>query len=197
MLSDAFRDHERLLWGLSYRMLGSASEADDVVQDTFVRAIERAPDARDTLRPWLVRVAMNLSRDRLRRRRRRYVGEWLPEPYFEQPGAPDPEQQLDQQQSLTVALLHVLETLSPVERAVFLLHDVFGLRFAEVAKVVEALFPYFLDNPQQMPARWHADIAAAQGRTALARIVSDYIAGMTDRFALQLHERLIGVKVEV
>ncbi|MDC0656974.1 deoxyguanosinetriphosphate triphosphohydrolase [Leisingera sp. SS27] len=68
---------------------------------------------------------------------------------------------------------------------------------AKVSKVVEALFPYFLDNPQDMPERWHAEIAAAQGRTALARIVSDYIAGMTDRFALQLHERLIGVKVEV
>ncbi|MBY6138015.1 deoxyguanosinetriphosphate triphosphohydrolase [Leisingera daeponensis] len=68
---------------------------------------------------------------------------------------------------------------------------------AKVAKVVEALFPYFLDNPQDMPERWHAEIAAAADRTALARIVSDYIAGMTDRFALQLHERLIGVKVEV
>ncbi|OED47956.1 deoxyguanosinetriphosphate triphosphohydrolase [Rhodobacteraceae bacterium (ex Bugula neritina AB1)] len=68
---------------------------------------------------------------------------------------------------------------------------------AKVAKVVEALFPYFLDSPQDMPQRWHAEIAAAQDRTALARIVSDYIAGMTDRFALQLHERLIGVKVEV
>ncbi|MEX0301042.1 MAG: deoxyguanosinetriphosphate triphosphohydrolase [Leisingera sp.] len=68
---------------------------------------------------------------------------------------------------------------------------------AKVAKVVEALFPYFLENPQEMPARWHAEIAAAQDRTVLARIVSDYIAGMTDRFALQLHERLIGVKVEV
>lgn len=68
---------------------------------------------------------------------------------------------------------------------------------AKVAKVVEALFPYFLDNPQDMPERWHADIAGAADRTALARIVSDYIAGMTDRFALQQHERLIGVKVEV
>lgn len=68
---------------------------------------------------------------------------------------------------------------------------------AKVAKVVEALFPYFLDNPLEMPERWQADIAAAEDRTALARIVSDYIAGMTDRFALQQHERLIGVKVEV
>lgn len=67
----------------------------------------------------------------------------------------------------------------------------------KVARVVEALFPHFLQNPQDMPEPWHAEIAAAQDRTALARIVSDYIAGMTDRFALQLHERLFGTRVEV
>ncbi|WP_237029014.1 deoxyguanosinetriphosphate triphosphohydrolase [Phaeobacter porticola] len=60
----------------------------------------------------------------------------------------------------------------------------------EVSKVVEALFPYFLNHPQEMPARWQGDIAAAVDQTALARIVSDYIAGMTDRFALQEHRRL-------
>ena len=62
---------------------------------------------------------------------------------------------------------------------------------AEVAQVVEALFPYFLANPYQMPERWHAEIRAADSQTVLARLVSDYIAGMTDRFALQEHERLI------
>ncbi|AUQ50476.1 putative deoxyguanosinetriphosphate triphosphohydrolase [Phaeobacter inhibens] len=61
---------------------------------------------------------------------------------------------------------------------------------AEVSKVVEALFPHFLNHPEEMPARWQGDIAAAAGETALARIVSDYIAGMTDRFALQEHRRL-------
>ncbi len=64
---------------------------------------------------------------------------------------------------------------------------------AEVGKVVEELFPIYLSDPKQMPARWHEDIEAAQGETALARIVSDYIAGMTDRFALQDHARLTGV----
>ncbi len=64
---------------------------------------------------------------------------------------------------------------------------------AEVGKVVEDLFPIYLSDPKQMPARWHEDIEAAQGETALARIVSDYIAGMTDRFALQDHARLTGV----
>ncbi|MBE1284616.1 MAG: deoxyguanosinetriphosphate triphosphohydrolase [Rhodobacteraceae bacterium] len=64
----------------------------------------------------------------------------------------------------------------------------------EVAKVVEALFPYFLQNPLEMPERWHGDIREADGELQLARLVSDYIAGMTDRFALQLHDRLIGVE---
>jgi dGTPase len=67
----------------------------------------------------------------------------------------------------------------------------------KVARVVEALFPHFLENPLDMPQNWHAEIAAAPDRTALARIVSDYIAGMTDRFALQLHEQLFGQRVEV
>ncbi|WP_192966952.1 deoxyguanosinetriphosphate triphosphohydrolase [Phycobacter azelaicus] len=62
---------------------------------------------------------------------------------------------------------------------------------AEVSRVVEALFPFFLENPMEMPDRWHAEIRLAANRTALARLVSDYIAGMTDRFALQLHETLI------
>src|SRR5688572_2701183 len=72
----------KLLWGLCYRMTGNAADADDIVQETFVRAIENPPRRLDQpLRPWLVRVALNLSRDYLRRRRRRdYVGPWLPSP---------------------------------------------------------------------------------------------------------------------
>jgi len=76
----AFREHERFLWALCYRMTGSAADADDLVQETFVRALERPPPRTDLpWRPWLTRVAMNLARDALRRRRRRgYVGPWLP-----------------------------------------------------------------------------------------------------------------------
>src|SRR5262249_19218687 len=80
--ADLFRNHGRFLWGLCYRMTGSAADADDLVQETFVRAIERPPRVLDRpWRPWLVRVAMNLARDQLRRRRRRkYPGTWLPAP---------------------------------------------------------------------------------------------------------------------
>ena len=70
--AQTFDEHKRLLWGLCYRMTGSAADADDIVQDTFVRALEKPPaDMEAPLRPWLVKVAMNLSRDQLRRRRRR------------------------------------------------------------------------------------------------------------------------------
>jgi RNA polymerase sigma-70 factor (ECF subfamily) len=81
-VADAFRANERHLWGLCYRMTGSAADADDLVQETFTRALARPPAKRDDpWRPWLVRVAMNLAHDTLRRRRRRrYVGPWLPSP---------------------------------------------------------------------------------------------------------------------
>src|SRR5215467_3594464 len=77
-----FAEHKGFLWGLCYRMTGSAADAEDIVQDTFVRALEKPPADMDApLRPWLVKVALNLSRDQLRRRRRlEYFGPWLPSP---------------------------------------------------------------------------------------------------------------------
>src|ERR1700740_1679078 len=81
-LESLYAEHRRFLWGLCYRMTGSAADADDVVQDTFVRAMERPPRRLDEpLRPWLVKGALNLARDLLRRRKRRqYTGPWLPSP---------------------------------------------------------------------------------------------------------------------
>ncbi|HEY9231828.1 MAG TPA: sigma-70 family RNA polymerase sigma factor, partial [Blastocatellia bacterium] len=80
--AETLENDRRLLWGLCYRMTGNAADADDLVQETFVRALEHPPRRTDEpLRPWLVRVALNLSRDLLRRRRRRdYTGPWLPSP---------------------------------------------------------------------------------------------------------------------
>ena len=80
--SELYAEHGSFLWGLSYRMVGSAADAEDVVHDTFVRAMEHPPRRTDEpLRPWLVTVALNLARDVLRRRKRQsYVGPWLPSP---------------------------------------------------------------------------------------------------------------------
>src|SRR5579859_1118474 len=113
-VGEAFRAEERSLWGLAYRMTGSAADADDVVQETFVRAVERPPARLDEpLRPWLTRVAVNLARDALRRRKRRaYVGPWLPFPLegdaFEElvaDPAPSAEARYDLRESASFAFL--------------------------------------------------------------------------------------------
>lgn len=138
----AFRQHERFLWGLCYRLCGCAADADDLVQDTFARALERPPADLDApLRPWLVRVATNLGCDLLRRRKRQpYVGPWLPSPIptdDDEPSAYEPvlrddaghpvttEGRYDLVESLSFAFLLALEALTPKQRAVLLLRDVF------------------------------------------------------------------------
>src|SRR5256885_3608422 len=81
VLTRWFEEHRAFLWGLSYRITGSSADADDVLQETFIRAWKHAPERLDDARQWLMRVAVNASRDVLRRRsRRRYIGPWLPPP---------------------------------------------------------------------------------------------------------------------
>jgi RNA polymerase sigma-70 factor, ECF subfamily len=145
-----YEEHRRFLWSLCYRMTGSAADAEDVVQDTFVRAIERPPGRTDEpLRPWLVKVALNLARDLLRRRRRReYVGPWLPSPIETGPGsdeAVDPpsyepaslDGRYDLLESVSFAFLIALETLTPAARAVLLLRDVFDYSVKETADALD------------------------------------------------------------
>ena len=148
--AQTFNEHKRYLWGICYRMTGSAADADEIVQDTFVRALEKPPaDLEAPLRPWLVTIALNLSRDQLRRRRRReYVGPWLPSPIntedatpleLEQPSAPEksPVAQYDLRESVTMAFLLALEALTPTQRAVLLMRDVLDYSTAETAAAVE------------------------------------------------------------
>lgn len=137
-----FREHERFLWGLSYRMTGSAADADDVVQETFARALATPPaNTDDPWRPWLTKVALNLARDVLRRRARDgYVGPWLPAPAptssFEEDANP-PEARYDRFESVTFAFLLALEALRPRERAVLLLRDVFDYSVRETASLLD------------------------------------------------------------
>ena len=135
---------------MCYRMTGSAADADDIVQDTFVKALERPPaDMEAPLRPWLVKVAMNLSRDQLRRRRRReYVGPWLPSPVvtdgelqsqLDHPLSTEdsPGVRYDLMESVTLAFLLALEALTPAQRAVLLLRDVFDYSTTETATALD------------------------------------------------------------
>jgi RNA polymerase sigma-70 factor (ECF subfamily) len=137
-VAGAFREHERFVWGLAYRMTGSAADADDVVQETFTRAVERAPARLDApLRPWLVRVAMNVARDVLRRRKLRdYVGPWLPSPVDdgeEQPDTLSADARYELRESASYAFLLALEALTPQQRAVLLLRDVLDYSVRETA----------------------------------------------------------------
>ncbi len=135
-----YEEHRRFLWSVCYRMTGSAADADDVVQDTFVRTIQRPPDRIDEpLRPWLVKVALNLACDLLRRRRRReYVGPWLPSPVqstdaSQSQEAVSLEVRYGLTESVSFAFLVALEVLTPVARAVLLLRDVFDYSVKETA----------------------------------------------------------------
>ena len=148
--AQTYHEDKRFLWGLCYRMTGSAADAEDIVQDTFVRALEKPPtDMKAPLRPWLVKVALNLSRDQLRRRRRReYFGPWLPSPVqTEDPCKPQvdeattpemsPAARYDLRESVTLAFLLALEALTPAQRAVLLLRDVFDYSTRETAATLE------------------------------------------------------------
>ncbi|MEO8256023.1 MAG: sigma-70 family RNA polymerase sigma factor [Acidobacteriota bacterium] len=147
-LDGLYEEQRRFLWSLCYRMTGSAADAEDVVQDTFVRAIERPPRRTDEpLRPWLVKVALNLARDLLRRRRRRdYIGPWLPSPIeteLDEPGEPpshEPatfEGRYDLLESVSFAFLVALETLTPTARGVLILRDVFDYSVRETADALD------------------------------------------------------------
>src|SRR5919201_5269277 len=147
---DPFRVHERFIWGLCYRMTGNAADADDLAQETFVRAWERPPARTDEpWRPWLVAVAMNLSRDLLRRRKRqRYEGQWLPSPietgdetappsYEPVDEEGNPAARYDMLESVSFAFLLALEALTPAQRAVLLLRDVFDYSVRETADALD------------------------------------------------------------
>jgi RNA polymerase sigma-70 factor (ECF subfamily) len=130
-----------LLFSIAYRMLGTVSDAEDIVQEAYLR-YQRALGGGtrvDSPRAYLSAVTTRLAIDHLRSarvRRESYVGQWLPEPLLTDDGAEDPAAHAEQADSLSMAFLLVLERLNPVERAVFLLHDVFGYGYDEVAGIV-------------------------------------------------------------
>ncbi len=139
------------MWGLCYRLTGSAADAEDLVQETFIRAMERPPArTEEPWRPWLVRVALNLGRDFLRRRKRRaYIGPWLPSPIDTGDEAAPPsheptligsmttEGRYDLLESVSLAFLIALEALTPQQRAILLLRDVFDYSVRETAEALD------------------------------------------------------------
>jgi RNA polymerase sigma factor (sigma-70 family) len=139
-LAEQFEHHRTRLHSVAYRMLGSVSEADDAVQEAWLRLGGSDANSIDNLGGWLTTVVGRVSLDMLRSRKARredYVGTWLPEPIVSTDDETDPEGEAVLADSVGLALLVVLETLTPAERLAFVLHDMFGISFEEIAPVVD------------------------------------------------------------
>lgn len=136
--SDVFAEQRSTLFGVAYRMLGSVADAEDVIQDAWLRWHSVDHTKIENPDRFLVRVTARLAIDQLRSarvRRESYVGEWLPEPLMADSDIADRAVTVD---SVSLAMLLVLESLTPIERVVFVLREVFGYRYAEIAEVVGA-----------------------------------------------------------
>jgi RNA polymerase sigma-70 factor, ECF subfamily len=158
------------LFAIAYRMLGSVEEAEDVVQDAFLR-YQEAGEEPDSPKAYLATVTTRLAIDRLRSARARrevYPGEWLPEPLVED----DAVRHAEMADSLSLTFLHLLEKLSPVERVVFLLREVFDYPYEEIARIV-GKSP---DNCRQILARAHRHVEEGRRRFEVTREERDEVA---------------------
>ncbi|HEY7173646.1 MAG TPA: RNA polymerase sigma-70 factor [Micromonosporaceae bacterium] len=137
MTTDVFTDHRPLLFSVAYRLTGSVADAEDVVQEAWLRWSRTDADTVRAPKAYLVKTVTNLALNELqsaRARRETYVGPWLPEPLLT---SPDAAEEVEVAESVSLAMLVVLETLSPLERAVFVLGDVFGYGHQEIAGMID------------------------------------------------------------
>jgi RNA polymerase sigma-70 factor (TIGR02957 family) len=188
--ADAFEEHRGLVFAVAYRMLGSVAEAEDVVQDTYVRWSTKVSDEVDNPEALFTTIATRLSIDRMRsaqRRRETYVGPWLPEPLET---ADDPFATVELADSLTLAFLTLLDLLSPTERAVLLLHDVFEYEYAAIAGMVDRSAA----NCRQLASRARRRLAAE--RPLVARPAGD-TRPVVERFLAALATGDVGTVLDV
>lgn len=140
MQTNPFEEYRSLLFAMAYRMLGSATEAEDIVQEAYLRYRATPPESIGTLKSFLTTIVHHLCIDHLKSaqvQRESYVGTWLPEPIITGDGAlaRSPLRQITDRESISMAFLVLLESLSPLERAVFLLREVFDYEYAEIAQI--------------------------------------------------------------
>ena len=159
-LAEQFERSRPHLEAVAYGMLGSISEAQDAVQEAWLRLGRSDSAAIDDLRAWLTTVVGRISLDMLRSRKARHeysVGSWLPEPLVDEPDDGGPEQQAMLADSIGLALLVVLESLTPAERLAFVLHDVFAVPFDDIAEVIDRS----PDSARQLASRARRRVQAA------------------------------------
>ena len=163
--ADTFEPYRRRLLGLAYRMLGSMADAEDAVQEAYVRWHRADRDSVSDARAFLLTITSRICLDMLtsaRARREEYVGPWLPEPVLD-PTALAPDSRTELAEDLSIALLLTLDRLSPLERAAFLLHDVFDFSFSEVASALDRSEPAC----RQLAARARAHVRASRPRATV------------------------------
>ncbi len=171
MSDEPFVTHRGLLFTVAYEMLGSAADAEDVVQETWLRWAGADQDEVRDPRAYLVRMVTRQSLNRLRtlsRQREDYVGEWLPEPLLT---SPDVAEDVELAESVSIAMLTVLETLGPAERAVFVLREVFDVPYDEIAETVGKSAAAV----RQIAHRARQHVAARRPRMAVSRAEQEHV----------------------
>jgi len=175
-MTEVYEELRPLLFSIAYRMLGSASEAEDIVQDAFLRFHQAQKEEEiDNVKAFLSTITTRLAIDHLRSarvRRESYVGPWLPEPLLTD-AAPDASQHAETADSLSMAFLVMLESLSPVERAVFLLREVFDYPYDEIADVIGKSE----DNTRQLAVRARRHVEERRPRFEADKEARDELAG--------------------
>ncbi|GAA3476150.1 RNA polymerase sigma-70 factor [Streptomyces yanii] len=190
MTEDPFVVHRSLLFTVAYEMLGSAADAEDVLQESWLRwaAVDHA-QVRDP-RAYLVRVVTRQALNRLRtlsRSREEYVGEWLPEPLLT---SPDVAEDVELAESVSIAMLTVLETLGPTERAVFVLREVFDMSYGEIAEAVGKTAAAV----RQIARRAREHVAARRPRVQVSRSEQQAVV---ERFLVALRTGQVQELMEV
>ncbi|NUR09727.1 MAG: RNA polymerase sigma-70 factor [Nocardioidaceae bacterium] len=173
-MTDPFEEHRGLLFTVAYEMLGSVADAEDVLQDSWLRWDHAAQDEVRDPRAYLVRLVTRQALNRLRtvkRQRETYVGPWLPEPLAT---TPDVAEDVELADSVSVAMLVVLETLTPLERAVFVLREVFGYEYDEIAGATDRT----ADAVRQLASRARKHVQARRPRVELPPDAAE----VTERF---------------
>ncbi|WP_405773922.1 RNA polymerase sigma-70 factor [Streptomyces sp. NBC_00859] len=190
MIRDPFVVHRSLLFTVAYEMLGSAADAEDVLQESWLRwaDVDHA-QVRDP-RAYLVRIVTRQALNRLRtlsRSREEYLGEWLPEPLLT---SPDVAEDVELAESVSIAMLTVLETLAPMERAVFVLREVFDVPYGEIAEVTGKSAA----SVRQIARRARVHVAARRPRVQVSRSEQQAVV---ERFLLALRTGQLRELVEV
>ncbi|MFB9683794.1 RNA polymerase sigma-70 factor [Amycolatopsis plumensis] len=198
---EVFESARARLEAIAYRLLGSASDAEDAVQDTFLRWQSADHELIETPEAWLTKVLTNLCLNRLtsaRARRETYVGQWLPEPVFAGDRMLGPSDTAEQRESVSIAMLTLMERLTARERVVYVLREAFGYSHGEIAEVLDLTEA----NCQQIHRRAKQHLAADRRRVevdaaAARRIVEEFLAaalsGRTDSLVKLLAEDVVSI----